>query len=180
DVEGQFVNRLLQAHHLPLAHPKAQEDGAVAEIGAELNVGASIGSPDEHIGAAENLAHGGTVATIVRIPKDRFQIFFQREIEERIQWILIAHSRQLSDVFAVIFLVLRFHDLFYPKDVPSAMEIRRTRVRQIRPQLLPSFGIRKRLLAYFHGQEHQVLPAREYIKHLAVLALEGPHQRNRV
>ena len=48
----QFMNRLLQRHHLALAHPQAQENRAVTEVRTEQHMGAGVRSADQNIRAA--------------------------------------------------------------------------------------------------------------------------------
>ena len=77
DVECKFMDRLLKAHDLALAHPESEQNRAVAEVGAELHMGAGVRGAHQHVGAAQDLPHRVPVAAVIGVPENRAEIFFQ-------------------------------------------------------------------------------------------------------
>src|SRR5688500_11605548 len=176
-MKSQFMNGLFKAHYLTLAHPHTEKDGAVAKIGAKLHMGACIGSSDQYIRAAQDLAHGANVAAVIGVPENRAEIFLKREIEESVERILIAHRSQLSDRLAIVLFVLGLHHFLDPDDVPVSVKVGWRRIGQIGSQLLSGFAIGESLLAHLDREEHEIFPSRKFIENLAVLELEVAHER---
>ena len=129
----------------------------------------SIRSADQNIRAAQNFAHGVPIAAVVGVPKNRAKIFVQGQIQKCIERILIAHGGQLRDVFADVFLILGLHHFFDPRNIPAPMKIGRARIGEIGAHFSSRVGIGESLFTHFHGQEHQILPGRKLIEHLAFL-----------
>src|SRR5436190_16479855 len=54
-VEGQTAHRLLQAHHLLLAHPLAEQLGDIAVAAVKLDMRAAVAEPDDRVGMGQDL-----------------------------------------------------------------------------------------------------------------------------
>src|SRR5215813_11298924 len=86
-------------------------------------MGTAVRLPNDSVRAREQSFHGGLVAVHFASFELSFQIFFQRQVEERVQDILILFSRNLGHALALevlVFLQWRSEDQLQG---PAAREI---------------------------------------------------------
>src|SRR5262252_3906306 len=86
-------------------------------------MGTAVRLPNDSVRTGKQGLHGGLVAIHFASFELRFQIFFQRQVEERVEDILILFSRDLCHALALemlVFLQCRSEDEL---QVPAAREI---------------------------------------------------------
>ncbi len=141
------MDRLFEPDHLPVAHPHAEQRRTVTEVGAELDMGAGIRGADDHVGTLHDRAHRLGVETAIGGLEGRGQIFFQRQIEKRIERILLAQRGDIGDAFAGVLLIFRFDHLLDKHPTPVFMKRHRPRLGHVVAHFLPGRRIGERQLA---------------------------------
>src|SRR5262249_34826317 len=86
-------------------------------------MGTAVRLPDDGVRTREQGLHGGLVTIHFTSFELRFQIFFQRQVEERVEDILILFARDLGHVLALEVLVFRQYRSEDELQVPAAREI---------------------------------------------------------
>src|SRR5215475_9659713 len=84
---------------------------------------AAVRLPDDSVRTREQGLHGGLVAVHFASFELCFQIFFQRQVEERVEDILILFTRDLGHVLALEVLVFRQYRSEDELQVPATREI---------------------------------------------------------
>src|SRR6266851_3105909 len=89
-LRGQALDRALEAHHLPVAHPRAEQIGAIARVAQHIDMRPAVGKPTHHARIGDYLRD----ALLVRVEQRHrvldLQVVLESEVEERIDAVLAA------------------------------------------------------------------------------------------
>ncbi len=121
--ERELADRVLQRHDLLLPHPVREQIRGVAIVGAENDVRTTVRLSDDRIWARQQRFHRRFIAVHFAPFEFGLQVFFQNEIEQRVEHVLVLFPRNLGNALSRELLVLRQRRFEHELQIPTARKV---------------------------------------------------------
>src|SRR5260370_6251175 len=121
-LRGQALDRALEAHHLPVAHPRAEQIGAIARVAQHVDMRSTVRKPNHHARIGDQLRDSLLVRVEQRHRVLDLQIVLEPEVEERIDTVLAALLGNRRDGLAFERLHRGIEDFLHLETLPVAAE----------------------------------------------------------